>query len=610
MHKDIEKLLPEVQKPARYTGGEFGAVIKDRASVDTRICFCFPDTYEIGMSHLGLRILYGMWNSLDGVWCERAFAPWPDMESRLREGRLPLFALESGDSLSEFDILAFTLQYELSYTNILNMLDLAGLPVRAEDRGESAPLVMAGGPCAFNPEPLCDFIDLFVLGEGEEVNAELTALFRESKKAGASKGEFLTAAARIGGVYVPSLYDASYNEDGTVASVTPHGGAPETVTKRIIQDLDGAFFPETPIVPSTEIVHDRVMLEVFRGCIRGCRFCQAGFVYRPVRSKSSGTLIKQGTRALKSSGYQEISLSSLSTSDYRDLGALCDGLLDYCVPNSINLSLPSLRADNFSMELMSKVQKVRKSGLTFAPEAGTQRLRDVINKNVTEGDVLAACGTAFSGGYSGVKLYFMMGLPTETDEDILGIAELSHRVFYTWRQTTRDKSRGVRVTSSVSCFVPKPMTPFQWEPQDTIAEFRRRQLLLKNALRKSITYNWHDPETSFLEAVIARGDRRVGRALEAAWRLGCRLDGWNEFFSLSRWLEAFRQCGLDPAFYANRARPGGETFPWDHLSAGVPKDHLWAERGAAMRGEITPDCRRACVSCGADALLTGGVCDA
>ncbi len=610
MYKEIEHLLLEVQKPARYTGGEFGAVMKDKGSVDTRIVFCFPDTYEIGMSHLGLRILYGLWNELDGVWCERAFAPWPDMEERLRQRRIPLFALESGDSLRDFDIIAFTLQYELSFTNILNMLDLAGIPVRAADRAESDPLVIAGGPCAFNPEPLCDFIDLFILGEGEEVNVELTELYRDMKRAGASKREFLSRAARIGGVYVPSLYSVSYNPDGTVAAVTPEGGAPETVTKRILQDIDGAYFPETPIVPSTEIVHDRVMLEVFRGCIRGCRFCQAGHVYRPVRAKSAKTLIGQGTRALKNSGYQEISLSSLSTSDYRPLNELCDGLLEYCVPNSANVSLPSLRADNFSLELLSKVQRVRKSGLTFAPEAGTQRLRDVINKNVTEKDVLSACSLAFGAGYGGVKLYFMMGLPTETDEDILGIAELAHRVFYTWRQTTNDKSRGVRVTASTSCFVPKPMTPFQWEPQDTMAEFRRKQQLLKDAMRKSITYNWHDPETSFLEAVIARGDRRLGAVIEAAWRSGCRLDGWSEFFSLQHWLQAFSLCGLDPAFYANRTRGEIEVFPWDHLSAGVTREHMLREREAAFRGEISPDCRQQCSSCGASGLLTGGVCDA
>lgn len=601
----IEKdILLNVRKPARYAGGEANMVVKDKLSVDLRVCFCFPDTYEIGMSHLGLQILYGLMNSLPYVWCERAFAPWTDMEELLRRRRLPLCALESGDSLAEFDVLAFTLQYELTYTNILNMLDLAGIPVRAAERGEEHPLVMAGGPCASNPEPLCDFIDLFVVGDGEEVTVELMELFRDMK--GTSRKELLKAASRLGGVYVPSLYEVEYFEDGRVREIIPAEGAPKAIEKRVVTKLDSAYFPDKPLVPNTEIVHERVMLELFRGCIRGCRFCQAGYATRPVRSRNPGRLIEQGIAACKSTGYQDVALTSLSSSDYGPLHELCDGLLEYCEPRRIGLSLPSLRADSFSTGLMERVQKVRKSGLTFAPEAGSARLRDVINKNLTEKDLLEACATAFAGGWNGVKLYFMLGLPTETDEDALAIAELCSKVYQKWRQTVADRARGVRITASSSFFVPKPHTPFQWEPQDTKEQFERKAALVKAAMRKQVTYNWHEPDASVLEGALARGDRRIGAVIERAWRSGARLDGWGEMFRFGVWKDAFDSEGLDMAFYTTRRRGLDEVLPWSHISLGVSMEHLKSENLKAHRGEPTPDCRTACAGCGASSF--GGEC--
>ncbi len=609
MVDQLKRILPLVKKPARYVGGEYNCIMKDKKDVDLRVAFCFPDTYEIGMSHLGLRILYGLINSMQGVWCERAFTPWIDMEEKMREANIPLYALESGDALSEFDVMAFTLQYEMCYTNVLNMLDMGGIPIRSDERKDLFPLVIAGGPCAYNPEPMTPFIDLFVLGEGEEIVTELMELCRTAKREKWDKPLFLTKAAGLEGIYVPSLYSVSYNADGTVSAVTPSGGAPKSVQKRIIQDFSNAYFPTEMIVPSTEVVHDRVMLELFRGCIRGCRFCQAGFTNRPVRMRQPELLVRQGVEACKSAGYEEISLTSLSTSDYKGLDALSDGLLDWCQQNSVSLSLPSLRADNFSVELMEKVQRVRKSGLTFAPEAGTQRLRDAINKNVLETDVLNACSIAFSGGWSTVKLYFMIGLPTETDEDILGIADLAEKVFLEWRRTCKSKSRGVKITVSVAGFVPKPMTPFQWEAQDTIAELTRKQELLRGAMRKNITLNWHDAQTTMLEGVFARGDRRLGAVIEQAFKSGCRLDSWGECFSLSKWLSAFEVCGLDPAFYVGRARKENEVLPWDHISTGVSRDYLYAERTRAYSTVTTPDCRHKCSQCGASKLIEGGVCD-
>ena len=610
MNDTLDALLRQVQRPARYVGGEYNQVVKDRADVDVRFAFCFPDTYEIGMSNLGMKILYGLMNETDGVWCERVFAPWGDMADRLREKHIPLWALESGDPLGEFDIIGFSLGYEMAYTTVLDMLDLGGIPIRARDRQGLKNLVVAGGQCVCNIEPMADFFDLCFLGEGEEVDLELIALYRTAKREGWTKEAFLRQAAQIGGVYVPSLYDVIYNEDGTVASVTPLRGAPAKVRKRIIEDFDRCYYPTSPVVPSTEIVHDRVSLEVFRSCIRGCRFCQAGQICRPVRNRSVETLLEQGKKTLENTGYQELNLSSLSTSDYRELSALCDGLLDYCVPRGISLSLPSLRADNFSMDIMQRVQRVRKSGLTFAPEAGTQRMRDVINKNVTEDELLASCRVAFSGGWNGVKLYFMLGLPTETDEDVIGIAELAKKVLWCWKQNASNKSRGVRITVSTSEFIPKPHTPFQWEAQVAHDEYLRRVHLLTDALQsaRAVTYNWHDAEVSVIEAALARGDRRLGGVIEHVWRHGGRLESWTEYFSPDRWREAFEACGLDIGFYVYRERALSELLPWEHMDMGVTRRHLERERERAYRAELTPDCRAKCSGCGAASLLEGGVC--
>ena len=608
MDKRLDRILPGVQKPARYVGGEYNAVMKDKREVDLRFAFCFPDTYEIGMSNLGYRILYGVLNEMPGVWCERVFTPWTDMEEALRASGIPLYALESGDPVNEFDIIGFSIGYEMAYTAMLNMLDLSGLPLRAQDRAALAPLVIAGGTAMYNAEPVADFIDMALIGEGEELLPEVAELFRRAKREGWDKPRFLRAAVQIQGVYVPSLYDVSYKEDGAVAAITPLDGAPEKVVKRVVHDMNQSYYPVKTIVPSTEIVHDRVTLEVFRGCIRGCRFCQAGYVYRPVRCRGRDQLVEYGKAAIQDSGYQEMTLSSLSTSDYPQLVGLCDGLESFCGENHVNLSLPSLRADNFSMELMQRLQKGRKAGLTFAPEAGTQRLRDAINKNVTEEDLTRSLETAFSGGWSAVKLYFMLGLPTETDEDVLGIAEMANHAVHTWRETASSKNRGVRITVSTSWFVPKPFTAFQWEPQISREEYERRVKLLRNAITaKAVTYNWHDGDTSFLEAVLARGDRRLGRVLELAFRKGARLDAWSDCFDLNRWLEAFRECGLDPAFYANRERGRDEILPWSMISCHVSDAYLWHQRELAYQSVTTPDCRTQCSGCGANAV-EGGEC--
>ena len=610
MDKRLERILPNVQKPARYTGGEYNQIIKDKEKVDIRLAFCFPDTYEIGMSNLGMSILYHTMNSLDYVWCERVFAPWGDMYEEMKKAGLPLYALESGDSVGEFDAVAFSIGYEMAYTTVLDMLDMSGIPLRSADRPDLLPLVFAGGTACVNPEPMAPFMDLFVIGEGEEMNNELLALLHRAKLEGWSKHDFLTKAAQIGGVYVPSLYDVEYKADGTLASVTAKDGAPERVTKRIVEDFDAAPFPTNPIVPSTEVVHDRVNLELFRGCVRGCRFCQAGHVYRPIRAKKPETLIRQGIETLKNTGHEDVTLLSLSTSDYRPLPELCDGLLDYCEGRSIGLSLPSLRADNFSMEIMERLQKVRKSGLTFAVEGGSQRLRDAINKNVTEEDLLNTCRIAFEGGWNSVKLYYMLGLPTETDEDIVGIAEMANQVLHCWRQYAKNKNRGVKITISTSCFIPKPHSPFQWEAQISIEEYLRRVNLLRSSIvARNVTYNWHDAETSLIEAALSRADRRAADVIEEVWRSGGRLDAWTDYFSFDRWMKAFEKCGVDPAFYANREFSTDELLPWDVIDVGVRKAHLLRERQRCYESTLSPDCRKQCSACGAARLLKEVRCD-
>lgn len=607
----LQRILPRVQKPARYTGGEYNEIKKVLAQVRVRVAFCFPDTYEIGMSNVGMRILYGVMNEMDSVWCERVFAPWSDMEDEMRANKLPLWALESQDPVADFDMVAFTIGYEMCYTNILNMLDLAGIPLRSEERDGLKNIVFAGGVCTFNPEPLADFIDFFVLGEGEEVTPEILRLYDHAKAEAWSKEAFLLTVSKIPGVYVPSLYRHEYHTDGTLSAVVPIGNAPEVITKRIIENLDTAYYPTKMIVPSTEIVHDRANLEVFRGCIRGCRFCQAGFSCRPVRKKRADVLYRQAVDTLRDSGHNEITLSSLSTSDYRDLKELTDAMIPYCADNKVNLSVPSLRADNFSRELMQKLQTLRKSGLTFAPEAGTQRLRDVINKNLTENEILSSCANAFSGGWSNVKLYFMLGLPTETDEDVLGIAELVYKIINTWKACASNKKRGLRVHVATAYFVPKPHTPFQWEKQITPEEYLRRAKLLKSHLySKSVEYNYHEPDLSRLEAVMARGDRRLCAVIEKAVKNGARLDGWDEHFSYRAWMDAFKTCGIDPDFYTVRGYGEDEILPWDMFDVGVTKKFLLAERSRAYAGVVTPDCRHGCSGCGANKLLREVACDA
>ncbi len=609
----IESILPLVQKPARYTGGELNSVVKNKENVDIRFAFCFPDTYEIGMSHLGMKILYSLINSRDNFWCERVFAPDTDMEKIMRERNIPLFALESRDALSDFDVVGFTLQYELCYTNILNMLNLSKIPLRSKDRGDSLdiPVVIAGGPCVCNPEPLADFIDAFQIGEGEEMMLEFLDLLSEYKKAGKSRKEFLIAASHIEGIYVPSLYDVTYNADGTIEKITALEGAPEVVNKRVVADLDNIFYPEKFVVPFVEVVHDRVVHEIFRGCIRGCRFCQAGFWYRPIREKNVETISEQSKRLACTSGYDELSLCSLSSSDYTKITELLEELLGWAVPQKINVALPSLRIDNFSDELKEKLALVRRSGLTFAAEAGTQRLRDVINKNISEEEILDTCRKAFVGGWTAVKLYFMIGLPTETDDDVVGINVLSQKVveeFYS--NPDKPKGKGVNVSAGVSSFVPKPCTPFQWEPQDTREELKRKQqLLLETCTSKKITFRFHNTDLTFLEGVFARGDRRLSDVIETAYNNGCTFDSWDDKFNFDGWMNAFDSCGLSTEFYANRRRSYDEILPWDHINSGIRKQFLICENEKAKNAETTKHCRQQCAGCGSN-KLNGGKCDA
>lgn len=609
--KEVEKILQYVQKPARYVGGELNSIIKDPEKVDIRYAFCFPDIYEIGMSHLGMKILYGLVNDREDSWCERVFAPDVDMEEQMRKNNVPLFALESGDYIKDFDIIGFTLMYELCYTNVLNMLDLAGIPLYSKDRTELAPIICVGGPCACNPEPIADFVDIVFLGDGEDSTNAVLDLLKECKKKGATKQEFLLKAKDITGVYVPSFYKDSYNADGTLKELVPINGAPEKVKKSVVSDMNKCYYPKEFVVPFISIVHDRAVEEIFRGCIRGCRFCQAGFIYRPIREKSVETINAQSKALIESTGYDELSLCSLSTSDHSQVNEMLTSLIDWTVKDKINLSLPSLRVDNFSDELVDKLNKVRKSGLTFAPEAGTQRLRDVINKNVTQDEVINTCTKAFDNGWTTVKLYFMMGLPTETMEDIEGIASLGMDVLHAfYNNPNRQKGTGLQVNISCSSFIPKPFTPFQWEPEDTMKSLKAKQKhLLESIPSKKIKVSYHETPTSLLEGVLARGDRRLSAVIYSAFKDGCKFDSWDEHFKFDSWMKAFDEHNLDPYFYTQRKRDFSEVLPWDHLDYGISRKFLEKENLKAHENKTTPHCRIKCAGCGAN-RLNGGHCDA
>ncbi len=600
--RKIEEMIEQVQKPARYIGGEMNTAVKAWEDAEVHFAFCFPDTYEVAMSHLGMKILYAIINAQPWALCERVCMPWIDMKELMEQNGVPLFSLESRTPLNQFDLVGFTLQYEMSYTNILTMLKLGGVPLHTAERGMNDPIVCVGGPCAFNPEPLADFVDAVMIGDGEEQIVEFTQAVREWKKSGKPRVECLKALAKIEGVYVPSFYDVTYHEDGTIASFTPNcPEVPATVRKRILLDMDKAFYPTEIPVPYTEIVHDRIMLEIMRGCTRGCRFCEAGMLYRPVRERSVPHLMELARALEKSTGYEEISLSSLSSGDYSCLPELVHDLMTEFKEKRVSVSLPSLRIDSVLKDSLEETQQVKKSSLTFAPEAGTQRLRDVINKGVTEEDLVGKVTDAFEGGWSSVKLYFMIGLPTETLEDLDGIGHLAQVVNQAYFKVPKEKrARGLRVTCSASSFVPKPFTPFQWEPQNTQQQIKDKQAYLRDVLRriKGVNFNWHEPEVSYLEACFSRGDRRIGRVLERAVEKGCLLDGWSEQFKFDKWMEAFADCGLDPEWYAYRRRGKDEILPWDFIDAGVTKSFLWREKERAERAEVTPDCRKGCQGCG------------
>lgn len=598
----LDKVLMKVEKPSRYIGMEQNMIRKSPEETDVRFVFSFPDVYEVGMSHLGMHILYNLINNEPNFSCERAFAPWVDMEEHMREEGIPLFTLESKEEVRNFDFLGFTLQYEMSYTNILNMLDLAGIPLVSKERGEEFPLVMAGGPCAYNPEPLWEFMDLFVIGEGEEVTLDLLRLYESHKKSGYNKREFLLKAQKeIPGVYVPSLYEVGYNQDGTIKSRVPLvEDVPEIIEKRMIRDLDSMFSPEKMLVPYMETVHDRISMELFRGCTHGCRFCQAGMVYRPIREKSVERLMELAEKLVESTGYENISLSSLSSCDYSQLHLLISSLMDRFEDRKVGVSLPSLRLDSVSIDILKEIEKVRKTGLTFAPEAGSQRLRNVINKGVDEDDLVNAVTYAFKEGWSRIKLYFMIGLPTEQDEDVLGIRDLSYLVkdlFF--NRPAEERIGNFQVTASASCFVPKPFTPFQWHGQDTIEEFNHKIKLVRDSVKdKKVSFNYHDPRVSYLEAVISRGDRRTSKLIMSAWEMGCRFDGWSEHFKYDTWIEAMEKVDLDGSFYANRNRDFSENLPWDFINPGPSKKYLMEEYTKAVKGETTRDCRLGCTGCG------------